>query len=709
MIKHSYNKIFRLTFQSALLAIIAGCFVVSAAAQCAPGFSTEAFRKVYRNNKMTLEGLADLTGDGKPDAYGYELQANGSYQNIVILANDGNGGFGDPVIVPTTLPINPAHGTYQSVRYGAVAVGDLNGDGKGDLVVRAASNPNAFFTLLSGKGGGYTQSLPTLINVDEYVVSTADINSDGKGDIVTNTVPRFENTGGQGTLSYRLGNANGTFGAAVQLTNIIETMSPVVGDFNNDGKSDVAVSYYPGTSSINLKVLINLGGGLFSNSADQLGVNLALSGVADLNGDGKLDIWADGGVLVNDGNGNFTKKGFSAAAPGFPVFQNAYGSMFLMDFDGNGTKDVVSSIEGGWQEIYRKRYFTTYSNDGAANFSSASYARPFLGIPANMTGDSKDEQVIFINSTNDLQKANAANETAVIVRQNSCTAPANRGQNKLVDFGGDGVSDLAMWRPTDGRWSFTSNVISNSFKWGSAAFGDIPIPGDFDGDGRTDAAVFRDPTGDWHIQRSSDGSYVGVHFGKAGDIPIPGDYNGDGKADIAVFRPSEGDWYISYTDSTEYLFTHFGATGDIPIPGDYDGDGRDDIAVFRPSDGGWYGLKSNGGEFFAIHWGLAGDIPIPGDYDMDGKTDVAVFRPGNHYWYIYRSFDGNATFVPFGLSNDVPMAVDTNGDGVIEIGTYRPTTVTNGTSAWYASNQNLYTWNYYGAQNEKPLRLKLPN
>src|SRR5436190_16734979 len=70
---------------------------------CRPVYFQDTFRRVYRQNKMFLEGVTDITGDGKPDAYGYEHLANGAFQNIVILPNDNAGGFGDPIVVSTTL------------------------------------------------------------------------------------------------------------------------------------------------------------------------------------------------------------------------------------------------------------------------------------------------------------------------------------------------------------------------------------------------------------------------------------------------------------------------------------------------------------------------------------------------------------------------------------------------------------------------------
>lgn len=680
-----------------------------------PAFSADNPLQVYRSNKIFLEGLADLTGDGKQDAYGYELQADNNYRNLVILPNNGSGGFGDPIIISTTLPISSAGGTYQKVKYGAIAIGDLNGDGKKDFVIRTASSPQAFFTLLSGKGSSYTQSNPTVVSTDEFVVSTADVNGDGRGDIVTSIVPRFENTGGWGSVSYRLGNADGTFGAPVLLSGgNIESLSPVVGDFNNDGKSDVAIKYYGNPNGYHLKMLMNLGGGLFSNEPSQFGIGMEISGTADMNGDGLLDLWGDG-VLLNNGDGrSFTARPFPVPGgiPPYPYpLLNYYGRNVLMDYDGDGDKDIVVAFEGianssPVSESMVRKYYKVYINDGSANFTRNDIARPFLGLALDMDGDAKDDQVIFVNSSNGLPRFSGSNETAVMVRENVCS-PVVQGQNKLIDFGGDGVSDVALWRPGDGRWRFISNVVENSFNWGGGTFGDIPAPGDFDGDGKTDAAVFRNPTGDWYALRSSDGTVIAAHFGATDDVPVPADYNGDGKADIAVFRPSVGDWYIWYTGTSQFTFLHFGATGDVPLPADFDGDGKDNIAVFRPSSSDWFYLTSNFDNFTGLHWGATGDVPVPADYDMDGKDDIAVFRPSEGNWYIFRSFDLRFDFFHFGQTGDKPMMVDSDGDGVLEISASRQ--VSQGGILWLVSSQPLATWATFGTSNERSLRLRLSN
>ncbi|MDP8235226.1 MAG: hypothetical protein P9M08_02475 [Candidatus Erginobacter occultus] len=215
------------------------------------------------------------------------------------------------------------------------------------------------------------------------------------------------------------------------------------------------------------------------------------------------------------------------------------------------------------------------------------------------------------------------------------------------DYSGDGLSDLAIFRPASGLWAVRG--VTRAY-FGQAA--DIPVSGDYSGDGKADIAIFRSASGLWAVR-----GITRSYFGSAADVPVPGDYDGDGSADIGVFRSATGLWAVAGLGRS-----YFGGSGDVPVSGDYTGDGFMDIAIFRPASGLW-AVK----DVTRIYFGGFGDTPVPGDYDGLGMFGPAVFRSSSGLWAVR-----DVTRVHFGNSAYQAVPGSFAFPGLDEIGVFRP-------------------------------------
>ena len=248
-------------------------------------------------------------------------------------------------------------------------------------------------------------------------------------------------------------------------------------------------------------------------------------------------------------------------------------------------------------------------------------------------------------------------------------APPPRSRS---DFDGDGKTDLAIYRPSEGNWYLNRSTAGfTAIHWGIST--DVIVPGDYDNDLKTDIAVFRATatpgTPDYYVLNSATSTVTGFDWGTTGDIPVSGDFDGDGKTDAAIYRPSTSVWYI-LNSGGGLTITSLGTAGDVPLSADYDGDGKNDIAVYRPSISKFIGIYSAGGPI-SIVWGSPGDKVVTADYDGDFKDDFAVYHPATGSWQIYQSSTGTPVSISFGNSTDVPVPGDYDGDGRDDIAIYR--------------------------------------
>ncbi len=220
------------------------------------------------------------------------------------------------------------------------------------------------------------------------------------------------------------------------------------------------------------------------------------------------------------------------------------------------------------------------------------------------------------------------------------------GSSWAVDFDGDGISDIGIFRESSGLWAIRGQT--RSYFGGS---GDEPVPADYDGDSTTEIAIFRESSGLWAVR-----GVTRAYFGSSSDQPLPKDYDGDGSCDIGIFRESSGLWAVRGITRL-----YFGGSLDEPVPGYYDGDSTADIGIFRDSSGLWAvsGLTR-------IYFGSSDDQTVPGDYDGDGAWDIAVFRDSSGLWAVR-----GITRAYFGSTADDPFPADYSGSGLDGIGIFR--------------------------------------
>ena len=214
------------------------------------------------------------------------------------------------------------------------------------------------------------------------------------------------------------------------------------------------------------------------------------------------------------------------------------------------------------------------------------------------------------------------------------------------DYDGDGVSDIAIFRPVSGLWAIRG--ISRLYFGGE---GDELIPADYDGDGTADVSIFRPASGLWAIRGVSR-----IYYGTFDDIPVPGDYGGSGTANIGIFRGASGLWSIRSVTRA-----YFGGRYDQPALGDYDGDGSLDTVIFRSSSGLWAmrGISR-------LYFGNAADRLIPGDYDGLGYRAAGIFREAVGLWAIR-----GVTRCYFGAAGDLPVPGYHENVGKDTIGIFR--------------------------------------
>ena len=266
------------------------------------------------------------------------------------------------VVTVSSIPCGAVNGFDNggSVSLGSgirsVAIGDFNGDGKQDFAVANwAIGAGTTVSIRLGNGsGGFSSAANVTVGTAPISIAIGDFNGDGKQDLaVAND--------GSSTVSIRLGNGSGGFTGSTNISVGSHPLSVAIGDFNGDGKQDFATANH---DSNNVSIRLGDGLGGFSGTTNvSVGTSPFSVVIGDFNGDGKQDLAvANAGsstvsIRLGDGLGGFS--GSTEVSVGSATYSIAIG-----DFNGDGKQDLAAPDDNS------DRVFIRFG-DGLGGFSGS--------------------------------------------------------------------------------------------------------------------------------------------------------------------------------------------------------------------------------------------------------------------------------------------------------------------------------------------------
>jgi hypothetical protein len=375
---------------------------------------------------------ADFNGDGLKDLVLH------TFDGISLLLSNGDGTF-------RVSPVSLGAGFDCLTNY--ATAGDINGDGKLDLIVAyegdriygcngGSTYAPGFFTLLGNGDGTFQPATFTALGDEPFQPVLADVNGDGKLDLILSDVV-FDalNEGIPATFKtfQLLGKGDGTFQASTVLANNYINAKTLVGDVNTDGNPDLIFlteglvdpdggTFNPGLAGA--LPLLGHGDGTYTNGTEFAPGFFSAGGLlTDLNGDGKLDLLlsefisydfsddlAGGVAALGNGDGTFTTAGGN-----FEVGDSS-SSVLQGDFLKDGAPDAlfVSGLSGTTLTMAQGGTTVSIQADNA-NIQQGGTVTFAVTVAASMTGRPQATGTItLVEGTTSLGSSSLSGGTASI-------------------------------------------------------------------------------------------------------------------------------------------------------------------------------------------------------------------------------------------------------------------------------------------------------
>jgi FG-GAP-like repeat len=303
-----------------LVPVVVLALAVAAAAMAAGFKPVKTYPTVTGGDTLDVV-IADFSGDGKPDL----ALSDRATDKVSILRGNGTGNFG------------VSHGYRAGAQPLGLLVGDWNGDGRNDL---AAANQSAAggVTIMLNTGNGFSKRTFPAGPGSSYVLA-ARFTADQRPDLAVSNIDA-------NTVSILRGKANGTFVKIGDLPTGPNPFGIAVGDFNRDGKRDVAAINDRPSSGTRVSVFLGNGDGTFKaplSSPAGSGANEMV--VSMFNGDSIPDLAVTDyssdavDILIGKGDGQFR------APKVFPA-GDVPAEIALGDFTHDGRTDLAVSDSG---------------------------------------------------------------------------------------------------------------------------------------------------------------------------------------------------------------------------------------------------------------------------------------------------------------------------------------------------------------------------